>query len=208
MSDKMKEKIAEFVALAKACPENLQEKCFELLLADHLEQLRAKRPRHDETHEQKTSGQPGNDKAADEGSDARKQEDIAETDLHVKARQFLKKSGLSIKDINELFYKEAGDFLPLYDDLKTTMASESQIRIALLHSLISGMHTGAFEFDGEKVRAEAQTRKSYDGGNFAANFKNNKDLFEGFSKYSKTSPTIRLSVDGKAKLAEVIKDLQ
>ena len=96
----------------------------------------------------------------------------------------------------------------MYDDLKTTKASESQIRIALLHSLLKGLHTGDFEFNGESVREEAQVRKCYDQANFAAVFKNNKELFEGFAKYSKTSPIIRLNADGKSKLAEVIKDLQ
>lgn len=207
MSEKLKQKIMEFVALAKECPENLQEKCFELLLADHLQQLRPKAPSVVEVAKQP---KPIGDEDKKEGEDKKtpQQEDIAETDLHVKARKFLKKSGLTVEHINQLFYKEEGNFLPLYDDLKTTKASESQIRIALLHSLLHGMHTGDFEFNGESVREEAQDRKCYDSPNFAAHFKKSKELFESFSKYSKTSPTIKLSADGKAKLAEVIKDLQ
>ena len=207
MSEKLKQKIMEFVALAKDCPENLQEKCFELLLADYLQQLRPKAP---SVLGDARQAKPTGDEAKKEGEDKKtpKQEDIAETDLHVKARQFLKKCGLTVGHINQLFYKEEGKFLPLYDDLKTTKVSESQIRIALLHSLLSGMRTGDFEFDGESVREEAQVRKCYDRPNFAAHFKNSKELFESFSKYSKTSPTIKLSADGKAKLADVIKDLQ
>jgi hypothetical protein len=207
MSEKLKQKIMDFVAIAKECPENLQEKCFELLLADHLQQLRPKvASTGEDTKPPKSTGDEGNKET--ENKKTSQQEDIAETDLHVKARQFLKKSGLAVEDINQLFYKEEGNFLPLYDDLKTTKASESQIRIALLHSLLKGMHTGEFEFNGESVREEAQIRKCYDGTNFAAHFKNSKELFEGFSKYTKTSPTIRLSTAGKSKLAEVIKDLQ
>lgn len=207
MSEKMKQKIMEFVALAKDCPENLQEKCFELLLADHLQQLRQKASGVGEDAKQQ---KPTDDEDKKKGEDKKtpQQEDIAETDLHVKARQFLKKSGLTVEHINQLFYKEEGNFLPLYDDLKTTKASESQIRIALLHSLLKGMHTGDFEFNGESVRGEAQLRKCYDRPNFAKHFKNCKELFEGFSSYSKTNPTIKLNADGKAKLAEVIKDLQ
>src|SRR5712692_3831534 len=127
MSEKLKQKIMEFVALAKDCPENLQEKCFELLLADHLQQLRPKAPSVVEDAKQP---KPTGDEDKKKGEDKKKpqQEDIAETDLHVKARQFLKKSGLTVEHINQLFYKEEGNFLPLYDDLKTTKASESQIR--------------------------------------------------------------------------------
>ncbi len=207
MSDKLKQKIMEFVALAKQCPENLQEKCFELLLTDHLQQLRPKAPSVVEDAKQP---KPTGDEGKKEGEDKKtpQQEDIAEIDLHVKARNFLKKSGLTVEHINQLFYKQEGDFLPLYDDLKTTKASESQIRIALLLSLHNGMHKGDFEFNGELVREEARVRKCYDGPNFGAHFKNSKELFEGFAKYNKKSPPIKLSAQGKAKLAEVIKDLQ
>jgi hypothetical protein len=36
MSD-LKKVVAEFADIAKTCPENLQQKCFELLLSDYLE---------------------------------------------------------------------------------------------------------------------------------------------------------------------------
>lgn len=206
MSEKLKQKVMEFVAIAKECPENLQEKCFELLLANHLGQLRAKPPGMEGAGQANRAGDESQEGAEDKRT--LQQEDITETDLHVKARQFLKKFGLTVGHINQLFYKEEGNFLPLYDDLKTTKASESQIRIALLHSLLKGLHTGDFEFNAEAVREEAQVRKCYDLPNFAAHFKKNKELFEGFTKYNKTNPTIRLSAGGKAKLAEVIKELQ
>lgn len=207
MSEKLKQKIEEFVALTKDCPENLQEKCFELLLSDYLQQLRPKVP--DVTQIPKNP-KPTSDGNLGQGDDKKtpQQEDISETDLHVKARQFLKKASLTVDHINQLFYKEDDNFLPLYDDLKTTKAAESQIRVALLHALLSGMHTGDFEFNGESVRNEVQIRKCFDQPNFATIFKKNSDLFDGFTNYSKTSPTIKLSAEGKARLAEVIKELQ
>lgn len=42
--------------------------------------------------------------------------------------------------------------------------------------------------------------------NFAANFKNNASLFEGFESYAKANP-LRLSEDGRKELAELIKEL-
>jgi hypothetical protein len=208
MPEKLKQKIMEIVSIAKDCPDNLQEKCFELLLADHLQQRRPKAPSGGEDGKHP---EHAGDESKKEGEDNKKiprQEDIAETDLHVKARQFLKRFGLTIEHINQLFYKEEGNFKPLYDDLKTTKASESQIRVALLHSLLKGMHTGDFEFNGESVREEVQVRKCYDISNFTSHFKKNEELFEGFTKYDKLNPTIKLSADGKAKLAEVIKEMQ
>ncbi len=206
MPDELKGKIKEFVALAKDCPENLQEKCFELLLDDYLRQTRPKGPIHED--EVKQAGPDGATPKKEEDKKKPRQEDIVEADLHVKARQFLKKAGLSVEHINQLFYKEEGNFLPLYDDLKTTKVSENQIRIALLHALLDGMHTGDFKFNGESVRSETQARKCYDAPNFAAHFKHSKELFEGFTKYSKTDPEVRLSAEGKAKLADVIKELR
>jgi len=213
MSDKLKQKIAEFVAIAKDCPENLQPKCFEVLLDDYLQQTHAKRTSGAVEEKQMGVGADADKKTKIEQNDESdkkkpRQEDISEIDLHVKARQFLKKAGMSIDQINQLFYKEEDHFLPLYDDLKTTKGSESQIRIALLQALLNGMHKGDFEFSGESVREEAQTRKCYDALNFANHFKNSKDLFEGYTGYNKASPILKLSAAGKTKLAEVIKDLQ
>jgi len=96
----------------------------------------------------------------------------------------------------------------LYDDLKTTKATESQLRIAMLQALNNGMHSGEFEFNGEEVREECQLRKCYDAPNFTANFKNKKEFFEDFTKYKKKSPIIYLSSEGKLELAGVIRQLQ
>lgn len=206
MSEKLKQKIIEFVAIAKDCPENLQEKCFELLLEDHLKQLHCKSPGgFDDTQQPKLAR---DENTKDDDKKTPKQEDITDSDIHVKARQFLKSYGLTLSHINQLFYKEDENFLPLYDDLKTTKVSESQIRIALLNSLVNGMSKGNFDFNVESVRNEAQARKCYDISHFSAILTNSKELFDGFTKYNKTIPTIKLSTEGKSKLAEVIKDLQ
>ena len=204
MADNLKQKIQQFVALSKECPENLQEKCFELLLSSYLENTK---PKVSPEGNEKPAPKEG-EKNDHEGKKKVQQEDILETDLHVKARSFLKKGSLSVEHLNQLFYKEEGNYLPLYDDLKTTQAAESQIRISLLHALLKGMHSGEFEFNGESVREEAQMRKCYDAPNFAKNFKTSKDLFDGFEKYNKSSPTIRLSTQGKDRLIEIIKDMQ
>jgi len=208
MTDTLKQKVLEFVAITKECPEPLQIKCFELLLADYLAHQRPRAAEKDKKSEDKKelgSEEKTEDKAAKKSV---QQEDIQETDLHVKARQFLKKCALSVEHINQIFFKEEGNFLLLYDDLKTAKAAESQIRIALLHALLNAMHKGDFEFNGESVREEAQIRKCYDPANFAAIFKNNQMLFDSFEKYIKSSPTIKLSAEGKDRLAEIIKALQ
>lgn len=204
MTEEIKNKVLEFASIANECPENLKEKCFELLLSYYLDSLYGKKLKKEE---------PIKDNEPDRIEDnvqekVKGQDDILEKDIHVKARQLLKKYTLSIDNINQLYYKEDGHFKPLYDDLNTTEAKESQVRIALLQALNNGLEKGDFEFDGEKVRAECQVRKCYDMKNFTTYFNQSKELFDAFEKYSKSEPRIKLSSAGKEKLANLIKELQ
>lgn len=127
--------------------------------------------------------------------------------MHLKVRRFLQKYNLTLEDLNQIYYKQGAEILPLYEDLRTTRMAESQIRIALLQALRAAISTGDFEFDGEEVRAETRARKCYDRGNFTANFKNSASLFDGFQKYEKKSPVVRLSEDGRSELAGLIREL-
>lgn len=137
-----------------------------------------------------------------------KSHDIEMKDLHVKARKFLEKQGTTLQDINQIFYKEGDEFLPLYEELKSTKIAECQTRIGLLQALAAGLKTGEFQFSGEDVRKECQDRKCYDTKNFSANFKNSSSLFEGFDKYDKSVPTVRLSEAGRKQLASLIAELK
>ena len=130
------------------------------------------------------------------------------TDVHVKARRFLEKYGRTIAELNQLFYKEGEELMPLYEDLKTTKITESQIRLALLAALKEGIKTGDFVFNGESVRTDCQVRKCYDQANFAATFKRNATLFDGFEAYDSESPKVRLSESGKEFLSGLIVELR
>lgn len=203
----LKTKILEFATIAKECPENLQEKCFELLLADFLSQQNpeSKKTKHKSNLENQDEEKS---KVVDEKIVEPKQEDIQERDLHVKVKQLLKKEILTVEQINQVFYKDNGELKPLYDDLKTTKAAESQIRIALLSAFRNAINSGDFQFNGEDVRKETMVRKCYDAKNYSANFRNNKALFDNFETYDKNNPLVSLSTEGKTKLAEIVKDLQ
>ncbi len=206
MTDNIKDKVKEFASIAKDCPDNLQEKCFEILLSDHLAGVNAPARAPNVKPTPVTTYEEGESHGVSD--EIEHQEDIQQADIHIKARKFLKKYSLSVDDLNQVFYKDGKAFLPLYEDLKTTRAAESQVRVGLLRALESALHTGEFEFNGEEVRDECQARKCYDGKNFSANFKNNASLFDKFSKYNKTLSVIRLSEDGRKELAELIKELK
>jgi hypothetical protein len=209
MADDLRERVLSIVSIVKECPENLQPLCFELLLRDYLESKR--RPVASETPQrQPVPPAAPKDENTEEGVAASEtptgQQDLKAGDLHVKVRKFMERHSITLDHLNQLFYKDDGEIKPLYEDLKTTRMAESQIRAALLHALLSAMRTGEFVADGEVVRTEVQQRKAYDKANFAANFKNNANLFEGFESYVKANP-LRLSEDGRKELAELIKEL-
>jgi hypothetical protein len=206
---KLKDKVEEFAEIAKGLPDNLQVVCFELLLKHHLDAAGGRPPK---VIDPAPEPAPGTGTVppvqvtppAEAGS---KQEDLKPTDLHLKAKKFLEKHALSIDHLNNLFFKEDGVLKPLYEDLKTTRMSESQIRITLLIALRCAISTGEFEATIEAVKQECTERKCYDGGNFGNNFNNNKSLFD-FDKFAKGITSVKLSEPGRKELADVIQELQ
>jgi hypothetical protein len=207
----LKEKILEITEIARACPENLQTICFELLLKDYLSSRAQEREGQSHSPEPlKRTAQPAQEEAgsptAAEGI-GKGQDDLSEGDLHVKARRLLEKNSLTVGQLNNLFYKENGQILPLYEDLKTTRVAECQVRVTLLHALRRAIETGDFECDVETVRTDCDARKCYDVSNWGNNFKNNAELFD-FEAFNKSVKRLRLSERGKQELADLIKELQ
>jgi len=207
---KLKDKVLEMVAIAQECPENLQQICFEILLKHSLGLDKPVVPAQPVSPAKDNDVKDGQAKPEPKGvveTSAQTQDDISMTDLHVKAKRLLEKNDLSLYHLNQLFYKEGEQILPLYDDLKTTRTSESQIRITLLLCLLNAIRTGEFQTEVEAARKESTERKCYDKNNWSANYTNNAALFD-FDKYSRLIKTITLSEEGKKELANIIKELQ
>lgn len=206
---KLKEKVLEIVKIAQECPENLQQSCFEILLKQALGTLETtKGPPGEQAREAvKEKEKPKEEPKSLVEETAKTQDDLSSSDLHLKTRRFLEKHGLSVDHLNQLFYKEGDQIFPLYDDLKTTRTSESQVRITLLQCLHNAIRTGDFQTQVEAAREEAATRKCYDKNNWSGNYSNNAILFD-FDRYSRQVKVITLSEQGKIELANVIKELQ
>jgi len=194
MEKDIKKIIKGILEIVSTCPKELQQVCFEILLTHYLSGMKGK-------IQPITPGVLVKPEPKEKGG-----RDIVLTDLHTKAKRFIEKYGVLIKNINQIFYKENESFKPLYDDLGTTQLTKSQIRLAVLKALKNGMKDGNFEFDIEVVRQECQDRKCYDSANFAGNFKKRKVFFTGFEKRKKNEP-VKLSAKGKDFLAELIKEL-
>jgi hypothetical protein len=198
MREELEKLIAELVEVAEKCPESYRTTCFRVLLEYYLSRMR--KPASSEA----VAVMPTEvtDVKAASSDDTR----IRLNDIHIKARRFLEKSGLDEDQLNNIYFREGDDFLPVFDDLKTVKAAETQIRVSLLQAFVRSMGDGDFSFDGEAVRSECQERKAYDLPNFTKNFRNNASLFDGFEKYKKSEP-IRLSQEGKDRLAVLLREL-
>lgn len=207
---KIQAKIKEIAEIAASVPENLQVKCFEILLRDFLSQGIDTETKALKTASNKTQDEIAPAAAADTTDDTSKetaQVDISQADLHVKVKRFIEKYSITIAQLNNLFYKEGEEILPLYEDLKATKMSEAQIRIALLQALNNALKTGDFVAQIEDIRTECRDRKALDQGNFSANFRNNSTYFD-FETYDKETKNVRLSEAGRKVLADIIPIMQ
>lgn len=195
-----KERLREILEMVELCPENLREKCFELLLASALSQ-RSDRP----GREQVVVKDDEKEKDASNVDDSKigSGDEIMSRDLHTKAKKMIPKD-ISLQEINNLFYKENGGLLPLFDDLKSDKVAESQIRVALMEAFKNGLMSGNFEFNTQTVREQCENYKCYDLANFAGNFKKNQNYFN--EEYIKNG-VMSLSSTGKQKMIQVAKEL-
>lgn len=202
----LKQLVQEVVEAMSLCPESLQPLAFEILLRHQLTTATlSASERQAQPAKQADTPEPQSATAGEEAT-GYADEDIAPKDLHTKVRRFLQEGGLTVQDLNALYYKDGTDIKPLYDDLRSAGMSESQIRLALLEAFETALATGNFEFRGESVREKCKIHKCYDSPNFTRNFKNNATLFDGFETYDAAAP-IRLSAVGRQRLGAVLAEL-
>jgi hypothetical protein len=216
----LKERIKEIVEIVANVPEEFKATCFEMLLKEAIANnrsaaappavahvaptpktlLKDKTTQTEEKLENEPLAPSSVQPTVGEGTD------ITAGDIHMKVRKFLEKGALTIDNLNELFYKDNGGFESLITDLGVSKISEAQMRISLLQALHNALPSGEFVTTVESVREECKMRKSYDGTNFSANFKNNASLFD-FGTWTKDVTELKLSEHGKKDLATLIKTL-
>ena len=205
--DKLKTEIKEIIEIVKSCPENLQEKCFEILLTNLLKPESKNIRKENHTVTETPQVEPTEEETkGEENANAHTEEietEISLKDFHIKTKKFFEAKGISIEHLNKLYYKDHEKILPLYEELGTNKTSETQVRIALLTAFENSFSNGDFEFSKATVRERCKLLKSWDANNASNNYKNNKDFFDDID----SDDSIKLSTLGKDELAKVLKEL-
>lgn len=216
MYQKLKAEMKEIIEIVKQCPESLQEKCFELLLENYLSAYNSRNgdekktiPLATENKEPAMVKPTSNDSSEEKTTEDVTSEEITMKDFHVRVKRFLDNNGITIDQINYLYYKEDEAIKPLYDSLNSTSMAECQIRLALLTAFENSFTdpNGEMSFNCEAIRTKCIAMKCYNGSNFTSYFKNNSNLWDNWpDKYDK-GLNIVLSNEGKKELAKVLLDL-
>lgn len=182
--------LKEIIDMVKMCPQNLQEKCFEILLKDALS---AKEGHHVAPVVKDVVIGP---------IDTSIREIPPEIKKRLKA--FTGQHQLSETEIYKVFnIDEAGNVSIEVTDLKSKKVAQQQRRLALLIGVKHQLADGNFDVPKDELREACVTYGPYDAANFVANLKNMKEIFAGF----KATATNKLSPVGKSQAAELIKEL-
>lgn len=206
----LKEEIKDIIEIVQQCPEKFQERCFEILLNQYITDYRGEKSKIKGESKQHQIVVEEN-KNVDVGytEESIQTDEIKQTDFHIKVQRFMGTNGISISDINNLYYKDNDKLMPLYETLGSTKMNECQMRIALLTAFENSFSdsNGDMTFNGEVVRQRCQAMKCYDMPNFSTNFKKNSSFIDNFNdKYDKNA-NYSLSIEGRKELAKIISEL-
>ncbi len=185
--EQLANEIKEIIELVKICPQNLQEKCFELLLNSILSQ------KEDSRSEPSASNPQVFATGLTIPSEVKKRMDA-----------FSGQYQLSDIDLCKIFsVDESGNVNIEVADLKSKKVAQQQRRLALLIGVKHQFAEGTFSVPKDELREECVTYGAYDAANFVQNLKNMKEIFAGFN----ATATNKLSPLGRNQAATAIKEL-
>ena len=212
MYQQLKIEIKEIIEIVNQCPESLKEKCFEILIENYLaSNVQSVKLQRQEVSEPKVVDNElrTNDTDTSEEIELSANDDIELKDFHVKIRRLLEDNKITKTILNQLYYKEDGKLMPLYETLKSNKMSDCQVRLALLSAFENSYNdaNGEMAFHYEAVRSRCQTMKCYSLPNFASYFKNSKEFWEALPDKPDKNSIVALSFAGKKELAKVLLDL-
>lgn len=206
MYKELKEEILEIIDITSKCPDNLKEKCFEILLNNLLIS--------DQSNNTNTSFKSINESdlvhpTETIESDGNSNQEVSVSSFHIKIQKVLTSSGITDDILNELYYIENGKLMPLYDSMNSLKMSECQLRLCILTAFENSYNNGNgdFSFNGEIIRKRCQEMKCYDSPNFATNMKNGSKYFDNWNGKYEKSTEYTLSPEGKKLLPDILVNL-
>jgi len=181
--------IKEIIEIVKTCPQNLQEKCFEVLLTNALGQTKKQAAQNATSEVVK--------KTQDENSNV-------PIEISKRIKTFAGQFGLTEAAVSKVFLTDESENVSIeVTDLKAKKTSQQQKRLALLIGARHQFMEGSFDVPNDELREMCVTYGAYDAANFATNTKNFKEIFAGFKSGAKN----KLSPIGKKEAANLIKEL-
>jgi hypothetical protein len=194
--DDLKEELRDILEIVALCPKELQEKCFELLLANYLAEFRLAPGRASTPVEKSQLDRPQISVPISV--------EALPPEIEKRMRVFATPYNLTVVDLLKIYQvDELGNVSIEVTDLKTAKTSKRQRRLALL---LGGRHqfqSGSFDVPTEELRELCVTYSAYDAANFMANLKNSKEILAGF----RPDATNKLSPTGKSELGSLLKEL-
>lgn len=192
--ENLKTQIKEIVEIVAGLPENLQEKCFEILL----NRLTISNPDQFNSPANLATQHRG------ETSVLIGQDDRFSGSL----KAFMHETSIAGEDIDKVIFIDKGK-VHFISEPDTTKKTQGVIQWALLLALENAFtsETGELRVDPEKLRSICQEKNCYDPPNFAKTLKTKKNapLFGG-SLDSQGDPRM-LTSKGKEMLGELIREL-
>jgi hypothetical protein len=196
MDDSVKKEVLEIIEIAKTCPEGLQVRVAEILLAELFQQQRS--------FERSSNGNRTNqDEAAPAVSPKPQTAQVSNSEAQsfrfpLRLRAFLKKYNVAPEKIENFFHIEDGQVVPMWS-VNATKIAEGQIQVALFVALGNAISSGEFSFEMKDVHAACKEHK-IEESNWTNNFKNNSKLFGNLEK----DGPISLSEEGMKRLASLL----
>jgi hypothetical protein len=195
--EQLKSGITEIAAITATVPEQFRDKCFELLLAELLNEAKPNRDRKE---------QHKNDPKEDDANAAPAPKSASKMPLTTQIRLFMRKTGVTPEEIEKVVLYE-NDEVHFVKEPHNVPVSQGQIEWALMLALRNGILKDALTADPEDVRSICQEKGYYDTKNFAANFKRgvNANLFK--SPLVPQGDAQSLAAEGQDALGKLIKRL-
>jgi hypothetical protein len=198
--DQLKAGVKDIAEIAASVPEQFRDKCFELLLANLLGQLKPATSPPD----------LGTASAKEHGSDkdATKQAKQAEGQIPIttQLRVLMKKTGVTKEELDRVLDYENGEVNFIREPHPKGIAT-GQMEWALLLALKNAIVNNTLTTDPEDVRSVCQEKGFYDKANFAAIFKKSRNARLFKKALVKQGPAEPLSAEGQDALGDLIRRL-